>query len=95
MSKSKHDKVAEKIAKAQGTKYESAEGPDINTPKFTVEVEINKNKFSEGIRQLRGFKKPVYLGVPDDILNEALGRTKGTTIGVMNKRGKIVKRSTR
>ncbi len=95
MSQSKHDKVAEKIAKARGTKYEPTEGPDVNTPKYAVEVEINKNKLSEGIKQLQGFKKPVYLGVPNDILNEALDRTEGTTVGVMNEKGKILKRSTR
>jgi len=95
MSQTKHDRIAEKIAKARGTEYESTEGPDINTSKLAVEVEINKNKLSEGISQLQGFKKSVYLGVPNDILDEALERTKGTTVGVMNERGKIVKRSTR
>lgn len=95
MSKTKHDTIAEKIAEKRGTKYKSTEGPDINTSKFAVEVEINKNKLPEGIRQLQGIKRPVYLGVPNNILKDALERTKGTTVGVMNEKGKIVKSSTR
>ena len=95
MPKSKHDSISEQVAKARGTKYNPGKGPDINTPNLAAEVEVNKNNFAQGIRQLQGFTKPVYLCVPDELKDEAIKKTKGNTIGVMNERGKIVKRSSR
>ena len=51
---------------------------------------------SDGIRQLQGFREPVYIaGVDDAAVQAALERTKETTVGVMDNQGKIVKRSTR
>lgn len=95
MPKSKHDSISEQVAKARGTKYNPVKGPDINALNLAAEVEVNKNNFAQGIRQLQGFTKPVYLCVPDELKNEAIKRTKGTTIGVMDERGKILKRSAR
>ena len=95
MAKSKHDRIAEKIAKARNTEYNPGKGPDIITSNFATEIEVDENKLSEGIRQLQGFRKPVYIAVPNEILQEAVKRTKGTTVGVMNENGKIVKPSKR
>ena len=89
MAKTKHDKIAEQIAKKQGAEYNRLEGPDVITPNIVVEVEVDKKKLSEGIRQLRGFRKRVYIAVPNSILKDAIERTRGTTIGVMDERGKL------
>lgn len=50
----------------------------------------------DGLRQLQGFRKPVYIaGADAEATQAALDATKGTTVGVMNPQGKILKRSTR
>ena len=47
-------------------------------------------------RQLQGHRKPVYVaGTTQEAVDKALKATQGTTIGVMNNRGKVVKKSTR
>ena len=95
MPKTKHDRIAEQIAKKRKGEYNPVKGPDIVTQNFAVEIEVDKNKLSEGIRQLQGIKKRAYIAVPDKILKDAIERTKRTTIGVMDERGKILKPSTR
>jgi len=95
MGKTKHDRISEQIANARRAKYNPDKGPDINTSKLAVEVEVDKNTLSEGMNQLKGFRKPVYLGVPDNLVKDAIERTKGTTVGVMNEKGNIMKPSTR
>ncbi|MBW1716995.1 MAG: hypothetical protein JRH08_16680 [Deltaproteobacteria bacterium] len=90
-----HKIAANRIAKRLGTEYNSGEGVDILTPDVAVEVET-ADTVKDGIRQLRGFKKPVYIaGANKDAVEEALKATKGTTIGVMDNQGKILKPSSR
>ena len=92
---SKHDATAKNIAKKEGTTYNEGQGPDVNTAKRAVEVETT-DTVRDGFRQLRGFQKPVYIaGADQEATQKAVEATKGTTVGVMNPQGKIVKRSTR
>lgn len=95
MAKSKHDKVADKIAKQEGTEYNRGQGADIRGPKRIIEVETPRT-IGEAGRQLQGHQKPVYV-IPTDkkAIPDAVKRYKKTTIGVMAPSGKIVKRSTR
>lgn len=70
-------------------------GADIQTPSFVAEVEPERT-LSQGIQQLQGYKKPVYL-VPTSErgVKKALELTAGMTIGVMGPEGNIIKPSTR
>jgi len=91
----KHDETAKRIARKKGAEYNRGQGPDVITSKQAIEIET-KNTARDGLRQLRGFKKPVYIaGADAEATKAALDATKGTTVGVMNSQGKIVKRSTR
>jgi len=48
------------------------------------------------MKRLQGFRKPVYIVAPNqETLDKAPELTKGTTFGVMDKTGKIIKKSTR
>ena len=95
MAKSKHDKVAERIAKRQRTTYNPGPGVDVKGSRAVVEVETD-NTVGDAARQLKGYKKPVYVaGTDAKTVKKALEHYKDTTIGVMNPSGKIVKNSTR
>ncbi len=91
----KHDKTANRIAKKEGLDYNRGPGPDIIGARRIIEVETEKS-VPEGLRQLRGFKKPVYIaGADAAAVKKALETTKGTTVGVMSPTGKVLKKSTR
>lgn len=95
MGQTKHDKTANRIARKEGTAYNEGQGPDINTGRRAVEVET-KDTVQDGLRQLQGFRKPVYIAGADRKATEAaLDATAGTTIGVMSHTGRVIKRSTR
>ena len=90
-----HDIASKRIATKLGTDYNKGAGPDINTPTKAVEVETEKT-VEDGLRQLQGFKKSVYIaGSNQEAVNAALKATKGTTVGVMDAQRNIVKRSSR
>ena len=93
MGLTKHDRIAQKIAEKKGTAYNSDKGVDVRTSTQVIEVEVDSNKFKEGVRQLQGTSKARYLAVPNDIVKEALEYTKGTGVGVMNEHGRIKKRA--
>ena len=91
----KHDQTAGRIARKEGTDYNRGQGPDVNTSRRAIEVET-ADTVSDGFRQLQGFNKPVYIaGADAEATKAALEAAKGTTVGVMNSQGQIVKRSTR
>jgi hypothetical protein len=95
MESRKHEDTARQIAKREGTGYNRGQGPDINTSRRAIEVET-ESTIKDGLRQLQGFRKPVYIaGTDQQTTEKALELTKRTTVGVMNKRGDILKRSTR
>ena len=91
----KHDKTAKRLADKEGVDYNQGQGPDVNSRRRAIEVETAETA-SDGLRQLQGFMKPVYIaGADEEATDAALEATKGTTVGVMDSQGKIVKRSTR
>lgn len=92
---SKHNKTAEQIAGNKGVDYNKGPGPDIKTPRQTIEVETT-NTIDDAGRQLQGHRGPVYVAVTDDKdIPKAVDRYDGTTIGVMNSAGEVVKPSSR
>lgn len=95
MSKSKHDQIAERLAKKFGAEYKSDFGIDIVTPSRVVEVESKPGGLDQGIHQVEHATKARYIAVPRSLTNKALGKTEGTGIGVMSETGKIIKRANR
>lgn len=92
---SNHDRTAARLAKKNRTDYNRGQGPDVVNPRRAIEVETVES-VRDGLRQLQGFRKPVYIaGADAEATQAALDATKGTTVGVMNPQGKILKRSTR
>jgi len=90
-----HKTTANRIAKKLNAEYISGEGADIKSPKATVEVETPET-VADAPGQLRGYRGPVYIaGTNQEAVNKALEKTAGTTIGVMDNQGNIVKPSTR
>ena len=90
-----HKAAANRIAERYGGEYNSGKGVDIKTPNVAVEVET-PNTVSSGVGQLRGHRGPSFIaGTNKDAVDAAMKRTEGTTIGVMDKHGNIVKESTR
>ena len=92
---STHDSTAKRIARKEKTTYNQGQGPDVNTVKRAIEVET-ADTVKDGFRQLQGFRKPVYIaGADPEATRRAVEAAKGTTVGVMNQTGKIIKRSMR
>jgi len=90
-----HKTAANRIAQKYGVEYNDAEGADIMSPRATVEVETPET-VGDAPGQLRGYRGRVYIaGANQEAVDKALQVAQGTTIGVMDNQGKIVKRSTR
>jgi len=90
-----HKTTANRIAKKLGTAYNGSGGVDIKSQKATVEVET-PGTVENAPGQLRGCRGPVYIaGTNQAAVDKALQVTQGTTIGVMNSEGHILKKSTR
>ena len=92
---SKHDEIAEKLARKFNTEYKSTKGIDLVTRDRVVEIETKKEGIYQGIKQVEKSSKPRYLAVNKININNALEATHGTGIGIMNERGKIIKRASR
>ncbi len=95
MSKSRHDQIAENIAKKLGVQYKKHRGIDIVTPNRAIEVETTKSGIYHGINQVKRSSKARYIATNDKNLRTALAVTKGTGIGVINSKGDIIKRARR
>ena len=92
---SQHDIIAKRIAKKFGVEYNPGNGPDIETPKMAIEVETAYT-VSDGYRQLRGYRKPVYIAGTDDLATlSALAATMDYSVGVMDQNGNIRRPSSR
>ena len=90
-----HKTTANRIAQKYGIQYNTGEGVHIRSSRATVEVET-PDTVAEAPSQLRGYRGPVYIaGTSKEAVKRALETAKGTTIGVMDNEGNIVKRSTR
>ena len=93
MGLTKHDRIAKEIAKKKKTEHHADRGVDIRTPRQAIEVETERGKFPEGVRQLQGTQKARYLAVPNPLVGEAIDYTQGTGVGVMNEHSRIKKRA--
>lgn len=91
MSETQHDRIAKAIAKRKGAIYPPSKGADIVTSDEAIEVEVDEAKLSEGMQQLRGYRKRRYLAVPKNLVEAAKERAKGTQVGVMDDTGRIHK----
>ncbi len=90
-----HDNTANRIARKRGVEYNRGQGPDVTTPRQVIEVET-VDTVRDGFRQLRGFRRPVYIaGANGAATQAALEAASGTIVGVMDQQGNVVKRSTR
>jgi hypothetical protein len=90
-----HKTTANRIANKFKTEYNSGDGIDIKSKRGNVEVETPET-VSDAPGQLRGHRGPSYIaGTNKAAVEKALDVTQGTTIGVMNNQGKILKKSTR
>lgn len=91
----KHDQTASRLARKEGVPYNRGQGPDVVSRRRAIEVETTETA-GDGLRQLRGFRKPVYIaGADPEATKAALEATQKTTVGVMDPQGNIVKPSTR
>ena len=96
MSESRSHKItANRISKKLRADYNPDKGVDIKSSRATVEVET-PDTVGDAPRQLRGHRGFVYIaGTTKGAVQKAIEVTSGTTIGVMDNRGDIIKRSTR
>ncbi|MCK4390890.1 MAG: hypothetical protein KAV83_11725 [Desulfobacterales bacterium] len=96
MAESKSHKVtANRLATRFGAEYNRGQGADIQANDIIGEIETPETVDS-GMRQLRGYRKPVYVaGTNKSAVAKALEATKGTTVGVMDNKGSIIKKSMR
>jgi len=92
---SKHDEVANKLAKKFKTEYKSDKGIDLVLRDKVIEVETKKSGLPQGVSQVVKSQKACYLAVNKINVNNALEVTKGTGIGVMSEAGKIIKKASR
>ena len=91
----KHDRIATRLAKREGVSYNRGKGADIQAPGRAIEVETAET-VKDGLRQLQGHRKSVYIaGADREATEAAVEATEGTTVGVMDPNGRIVKPSTR
>lgn len=90
-----HKATANRIAKKLKTDYNNGKGVDIKSKKATVEVETPET-VTQAPSQLRGHRGPAYIaGTNQQAVKKALEITEGTTIGVMDNQGNIIKSSSR
>jgi len=90
-----HKIAANKVASKYSAEYNEGQGPDVKSPRATIEVET-PDTVAGAASQLRGYRGPVYVaGSNQEAVDKALDAVRGTTIGVMDNQGNIVKPSTR
>ncbi|MFH0854391.1 MAG: hypothetical protein V1891_02780 [bacterium] len=92
---SKHDEVANKLAKKFKTEYKSDKGIDLVLRTKVIEVETQKAGILQGIKQVEKSQKARYLAVNKININNAIQATEGTGIGIMSETGKIIKKASR
>lgn len=95
MSKSKHDLIAEFLARKFNTEYKSDKGIDLVTKDRAIEIETKREGLDQGIGQIAHSSKARYLAVSERIVKLARELTEGSGIGIMNERGKIIKKAGR
>ena len=73
MAKSRHDQIAENLAKKFGTEYKKHQGIDIVTKKRVIEVETTKEGIYQGINQIKRSLKPKNMAVDGKKYSERFG----------------------
>ena len=90
-----HKTTANRLAALYDAEYNQGQGADIKAEDITIEIETPETVADAG-RQLRGHRGPVYVaGTNKKAVEQALERYDGSTIGVMDNKGNVVKPSTR
>ncbi|OPY79089.1 MAG: hypothetical protein A4E64_00526 [Syntrophorhabdus sp. PtaU1.Bin058] len=94
--KRSHSTTVNRIIKKYGGEYNPNKGPDIKLSfGGTVEVETEKT-VADAPTQLQGSRGPVFIaGTNQEAVKKAIEITEGTTIGVMDNQGNIIKPSSR
>jgi len=92
---SKHDEIANKLAKKFKTEYKSDKGIDLVLKDKVIEIETKKFSLPQGIGQVIKSQKARYLAVNKINVNNALEATKGTGVGVIGETGRIIKKASR
>jgi hypothetical protein len=67
MGQTKHDQIANRIAKKEGTTYNEGQGLDVRSSKRVIEVATHDGDLKDSMRQLQGFDKPRYLATTPDL----------------------------
>ena len=65
------------------------------TKNRVIEVETTKGGIYQGIKQVKRSPKARYIAVNDKNIQDVLNATEETGIGVMDEKGKIIKRASR
>ncbi len=87
--------VAQALARKYGVPYNRGHGPDIRTDEVIINVE-NAKTLETACLRLRGYRGPVYVACAnDEDIADAEWWTDGSTVGIMNAEGRILKKSTR
>ncbi len=90
-----HKIVGNRLAKKFKTQYNCGHGADIKTQSIAIVV-VAPHAFAHAPRLLQGHRKPVFMAATNKAaIKKALAFTQGTSIGVMDNHGKIIKPSTR
>ena len=84
MARSRHDQIAENLAKEFGAEYKKHQGIDIVTKKRVIEVETTKEGIYQGINQIKRSQKPRYMAVDGKNIQSALDVIGGVEPGVMS-----------
>jgi len=92
---SRHDEIANKLAKKFKIEYKSDKGIDLVLKDKVIEVETKKSSLSQGIGHVVKSQKVRYLAVNKINVSNALEVTKGTGVGVMGETGRIIKKASR
>ena len=88
-----HTATANRIARRYGCSVNVDGSPDIQAAELVVEVETSAT-VRKAIQRLQNFDRPAFVAVTNkEAILEALRYAQGTTVGVMDPHGEIVKQS--
>ena len=91
----KHDEAARRISRKVGGIYDPKRSPDVRGGVARVEVKSSASEITKALQQLGGGPGRAYVALPASEHAAAQRRLEGLGTGLMDHKGKIVKRSTR
>jgi len=89
-----HDRAAERAAKKLGGSYDATDSPDVKGKGVRAEVKSKASEIPTAVDQLGKGSQKKYLVLPQSEIPEAQEKLKGSGIGILNYRARIVKRAT-